>query len=163
MTVAVFWTSESEKSAAGRIGVAPPMMFGSLVASSAAGLPKASAVLADFTYAQRTWFLSAVSVIGSEYSCTPGVPPFGALSAPLKEAVLPDTYALLPPLMRACDSSTATATGSAVAAPGSPSPAASAGGAMGGGRSAGAVRGAGGGGRPPGAGDPGPVRVRGQT
>src|SRR6266446_6725781 len=117
MTVAVFWTSESEKSLAVKIGDAPPTIFGSLVASSAAGLPKASAVLADFTYAQRTWFLSTVSVIGSEYSCTPGVPPFGALSAPLKEAVLPDTYALLPPLMRACDSSTATATGSAVAPP----------------------------------------------
>src|SRR5258705_50476 len=160
MTVAVFWTSESEKSAAVKIGVAPPMMFGSLVASSAAGLPKASAVLADFTYAQRTWFLSAVSVIGSEYSCTPGVPPFGALSAPLKEAVLPDTYALLPPLMRACDSSTATATGSAVAPPVSTSAVASEGWLMVVGCSAGSISVIGASELPPETDDSVPIRFR---
>src|SRR5438045_3285538 len=117
MTLAVFWTSLSMKSLAVKIGVVPPTMFGSWVGSSAAGLPNTAAVLADLTYAQRTWFLSRVSVTGSEYSCTPGVEPLGALSAPPKEPVLPDWYGVVPPLMRACDSSTATATGSAVAPP----------------------------------------------
>src|SRR5579862_9000395 len=118
MTVAVLATSPSEKSAAVKIGVAPPMMFGSWVGSSRDGSPKASAVLADFTYAQRIWFLSAASLFGSEYSCTPGAEPFGMLNVPLNAPVSPlPACGVLPPLMRACDSITATASGSAVAPP----------------------------------------------
>ena len=49
MTVAVFATSESEKSAAVKIGEAPPMMLTSCVGSSAEELPNASAVFAVFT------------------------------------------------------------------------------------------------------------------
>src|SRR5439155_14003088 len=96
MTLAVFWTSLSMKSLAVKIGVVPPTMFGSWVGSSAAGLPNTAAVLADLTYAQRTWFLSAPSVTGSEYSCTPGVKPLGALSAPPKEPMLPAWYGVVP-------------------------------------------------------------------
>src|SRR5213082_2338106 len=98
MTLAVFWPSLSMKSLAVKIGVVPPTMFGSWVGSSAAGLPNTAAVLADLTYAQRTWFFSALSVTGSEYSCTPGIEPLGALSAPPKEPVLPDWYAVAPPV-----------------------------------------------------------------
>ena len=49
MTAAVFATSESLKSVAVKIGAAPPVISGSWVASSAAGLPNASAVFALFT------------------------------------------------------------------------------------------------------------------
>src|SRR6185437_10030077 len=53
ITVAVAATSLSWKSAAVKIGVAPPVMAVSLVGSSAEGSPNRLAVLADFTYAQR--------------------------------------------------------------------------------------------------------------
>src|SRR2546430_13531862 len=52
-------------------------------------------------------------------SCTPGVDPLGILSVPVKAAVSPaPACAVLPPLMRTCDSSTATASGSWVPPPG---------------------------------------------
>ena len=49
MTVAVFWTSESEKSLAVKMGEAPPVIFVSRVGSSAAGSPNLSAVWAALT------------------------------------------------------------------------------------------------------------------
>src|SRR5262249_43919513 len=67
----------------------------------------------------------APSLEASVYTDTPGVEPLGALRAPAKALLDPAVYGVVPPLMRACDSSTATATGSALAPPVSTRPVAS--------------------------------------
>src|SRR5262249_52662027 len=115
MTVAVAAMSLSWKSVAGKIGVVPPMMLVSLGGSGAVGAPNRLAGLADVPYGQSNWVLVSAYCVASLYTCTPAVRPLGMPSAAVKAlgSPLPDV-GVVPLLMRVCDSSTATASGSSV-------------------------------------------------